>query len=50
MAIELSKDELLIYYEQKLELATDPDKIMMIKKQIDLIKDSIIIYRLHRST
>lgn len=42
------KYEDLMYFQNKLNNTTDPIKREKIQKQIDLLEDALIVYRLHR--
>jgi hypothetical protein len=42
------KVEDLMYFQNKLDKTTDPIKREKIQKQIDLLEDALIVYRLHR--
>jgi hypothetical protein len=37
-----------MYFQNKLNNTTDPIKREKIQKQIDLLEDALIVYRLHR--
>jgi hypothetical protein len=41
------KYEDLMYFQNKLNNTTDPIKREKIQKQIDLLEDALIVYRLH---